>query len=187
MDASFHVDEQGLTHQIDMIDLPMPEDLEDDHDVGVRMAADDQISSWALRDRPFEFRSVYPLDETRPDDTSNPVWIRFREPLADPRRLHQYLLAYASDMGLVSTTMLPHRGVVRRSRIQMASLDHALWFHHDLRVDDWLMYIKETTTGSAARGFNRGSFYTQEGRLVASTMQEGLIRVRTANNDPVAH
>ncbi|XOV87564.1 MAG: acyl-CoA thiolesterase [Pseudomonadota bacterium] len=80
-------------------------------------------------------------------------------------------------MGLVSTSMLPHRQSVSRAKIQMASIDHALWLHRDLNVCEWLLYIKETTRSGAARGFNRGSFYTENGSLVASTMQEGLMRV----------
>ena len=178
MDASFQVAEQGLVHQIDMTPLVLPEELEDDMDVARRSPGIPQFSGWSTRERPFDIRSVYPADRPRPRNNSNPVWIRFRDNVSESPRQQRCLLAYASDMGLVSTAMLPHRGTVGRGSVQMASLDHALWFHCDVSLDDWLLYIKETTSGSASRGFNRGAFYTREGRLIASTMQEGLMRVR---------
>lgn len=179
MDASFQTAEQGLSHQVDMASMPMPEDLEDDREVAQRMDDGSQMSGWAKRERPFDFRSVYPADRERPEDNLNPVWIRFRQDLADkPQACHRFLLAYASDMGLVSTAMVPHRHSVRRDSVQMASLDHALWFHRDVVADDWIVYIKETTNANASRGFNRGAFYSKSGELVASSMQEGLMRVR---------
>lgn len=177
MDASFQSPEKGLEHQIDMDTFPSPDDLEDDMVTAGRLPADAPVSGWARRPRPFELKSVYPLDQERPQNQVNPIWIRFREEF-DDKRLNQFLLAYASDMGLVSTSMLPHHKNVGRNKLQMASLDHALWFHRDFDVTDWLIYIKETPTAGSARGFNRGSFYTRTGTLVASTMQEGLMRVR---------
>ena len=182
MDASFQVEEKGLEHQIDMTDIPDPDSLEDDMTVARRLPKSAPISGWARRPRPFEMRSVYPLDSDSRDDHQNPVWIRFRKELRSTQE-NQYALAYASDMGLVSTSMLPHRNSVPRHRLQMASLDHALWFHCTFDAADWLVYIKETTSADAARGFNRGSFYTRDGRLVCSTMQEGLMRVRPEPSD----
>lgn len=179
MDVSFHIDETGLTHQMDMPDLPMPESLEDDMQVAKRMSEQHSMPGWSTRERPFDLRSVYPIDQKRPDNNMNPVWLRFRRPLPNDIFLHQCLLAYASDMGLVSTSMLPHRKAVDRREVQMASLDHALWFHRDFAADDWILYIKETTTAAASRGYNRGAFYTRDGALIASTLQEGLMRVRS--------
>lgn len=183
MDASFQVREEGLSHQEDMPDFPEPESLEDDNVVSRRLAeeksGDKPISRWALRERAFDFRSVFLLDKPGPDEYSYPVWLRFREKLPDDHSLHQYLLAYASDMGFISTSILPHREVVKRDKIQMASLDHALWFHRDFRVDDWILYMKETVAGGGSRGYNRGAFYTRDGVLIASAMQEGLMRVRS--------
>jgi len=178
MDASFQVHEEGLTHQIDMMRLPSPEELHDDLEVARKSSGAEQFSGWSTRERPFDLRAVYPMDRPRPENNLNPVWLRFRTPLPESARLHCYLLAYASDMGLVSTSALPHRNSVRRNRIQMASLDHALWFHREFKVDDWLVYIKETANAAASRGFNRGAFYTRDGRLIASSMQEGLMRLR---------
>ena len=176
MDASFQVSEPGLAHQIDMPDLPLPEDLEDDMEVAKRMP-EGQSSFWSGRERPFEMRSVYPMDKPRPDNNLNPVWIKFRDPIDASPELQRYLLAYASDMGLVSTSMLPHHSAVSRQQVQMASLDHAVWYHQYMAANDWILYIKETTSAAASRGFNRGGFYMRDGTLIASTMQEGLMRV----------
>jgi acyl-CoA thioesterase-2 len=177
MDASFHRRESGLTHQMDMRDIPSPESLEDDSDVAKR--ANDPDQQWAMRERAFERRSIY--QQTRPDDdqTSSPMWIRYRQQVDPDPNLHRCLLAYASDMNLVSTAMLPHKGAFKPGKTQMASLDHAIWFHHDPDVNDWLVYMKETPQGGAGRGFTRGAFYTRDGKLVASAMQEGLMRVRS--------
>lgn len=178
MDASFQVQEEGLHHQIEMQSFAMPEELEDDMDVAKRSPDIQQFSGWSTRERPFDLRSVYPVDRPRPDNNLNPVWIRFRDDVSASPQLSRCLLAYASDMGLVSTAMLPHRKTVRRAAIQMASLDHALWFHQACNLDDWLLYVKETTSAASSRGFNRGAFYLRDGTLIASTMQEGLMRVR---------
>lgn len=182
MDASFQLHESGLTHQHDMPEMPMPESLEDDIKVAERMQTKQALPGWSTRERPFHVRSVYPLDKSRPDDNTNPVWLRFRRSVPDKRFLHQCLLVYASDMGLIGTSMLPHRHSVDRQRVQMASLDHALWFHQPFAADDWVLYIKQTTTAAAARGFNRGAFYTRDGTLIASALQEGLMREIHTNN-----
>ncbi|MFT4821259.1 MAG: acyl-CoA thioesterase-2 [Candidatus Azotimanducaceae bacterium] len=176
MDASFHRRELGLTHQIEMRDIPPPESLEDDSEVARRL--NDPNQQWAMRERAFERRSIF--QQTRPadDQISNPMWIRYRQPVDQDPILHRCLLAYASDMNLVSTAILPHRNVVKPGKTQIASLDHAVWFHHDPDINDWLIYMKETPQGGAGRGFTRGAFYTRDGELIASTMQEGLIRIR---------
>lgn len=178
MDVSFHLNEAGLSHQMDMPDMPDPESLEDDMQVAKRLSGQRSLPGWSTRERPFDLRSVYPLDQERPDNNMNPIWLRFRRPLTSDTSLHQCLLAYASDMGLVGTSMLPHRKSVDRQEVQMASLDHALWFHQSFKADDWILYIKETPAAAASRGYNRGVFYTRDGTLIASTQQEGLMRVR---------
>jgi acyl-CoA thioesterase II len=181
MDASFHIQEPGLAHQIDMQDLPEPESLVDDRDIATK--PNDPNPQWTQRERPFEVRSVFQQGRPAEDDTSQPIWIRYQATVPDVQSLHRYLLTYASDMSLVSTAVLPHRHEVQQNQLQVASLDHALWFHHDVDVNDWLVYIKETTQAGAGRGFNRGAFYTRAGKLVASALQEGVIRVRTPRDD----
>lgn len=175
MDASFQVLESGLEHQIAAPDLPAPEDLRDDV---VVMKERGVTHPWALRDRPFECRSIAQLDDAEKNRHDNPVWIKFRETAPKPASEQQQLLAYASDMGFVGTSFLPHQKEENRDHLQMASLDHALWFHTDPDLSDWQLFYRECTNTEAARGFIRGEFYDRQGRLVASAMQEGLIRVR---------
>ena len=179
MDVSFQIDEPGLSHEIAMPNVPRPDALEDDVTRARREAkTNPQISPWAQRPRPFETRSVFPQDQPRAarEQFWNPVWVRFRAPLPDDGALRYCLLAYASDMGMVSTAILPHSDTVPRTEIQMASLDHALWIHRDFRIDDWLLIVKRTSSASGARGMNHAEFFDLDGRLVASASQEGLMR-----------
>ncbi len=181
MDVSFQTREPGLTHQIDMTELPPPESLIDDRSLA--SDANDPNPQWTQRERPFEICSVYQQDRPADDSRTQPIWIRYQTPVPAEQNLHRYLLTYASDMSLVSTAVLPHRFEVKQSQLQVASLDHALWFHHDIDVNDWLVYIKDTTQAGSGRGFNRGAFYSRTGKLVASAMQEGVIRVRIPSLD----
>ena len=163
MDASFQVEESGLEHAFPMPDVKPPRD-EDIPD--------------ALRYRPFiSFQLDYKqMLEERPQPPHKSIWLRADGPVPDDPVLHTALLAYESDSALLSTSRLPHRGSYRRDRMQMASLDHAMWFHAPFRADEWLLYSMESPNASAARGYNRGSIFTADGRLVASCMQEGLMR-----------
>ena len=180
MDASFQVHESGLHHQIDLEkDWPLPETITDDHVAAVRKWGK-QAGKW-MRERPFEVRSV----EDGADNAAA-SWIRFKERLDDAGAMHQLLLSYASDMSLISTAMIPHRRTMKpgKGSLQMASLDHALWFHRPFNVSDWLLYTRETPAAAGARGFTRGAFYSRQGELVASVMQEGLIRYRASSAAP---
>jgi len=180
MDASFQIAEPGLSHEIAMPNVPRPDALEDDVTRARREAkTNPQISSWAQHPRPFETRSVFPQDQPRAarEQFWNPVWVRFRAGVPDnDAALRFCLLAYASDMGMVSTATLPHVDTVPRTDIQMATLDHALWIHRDFRIDDWLLIVKRTSSASGARGMNHAEFFDLDGRLVASASQEGLMR-----------
>ena len=166
MDGSFQIDEPGMSHEIAMPNVPRPDALEDDVTRARREArTNPQISVWAQRPRPFEMRSIFPQDQPRAprEQFWNPVWVRFRAPLpAHDAALKFCLLAYADT--------------VPRTDIQMASLDHALWFHRDFRIDDWLLIVKRTSSASGARGMNHAEFFDLDGRLVASASQEGLMR-----------
>jgi acyl-CoA thioesterase-2 len=178
--VSFQVEEEGLEHQIPQAEWPDPETLEDDVQMARRHAdTDPNVMPWTVRERPFEVRSVYPVGTPQPDEAVKPAWYRSRSPLDDDPVLHRCLLAYVSDMGLMSTSLVPHMAETPRSRIVGASLDHALWFHRSLRVDDWFLYDRDSPNAAGSRGFNRGTFYDRAGRLVASAAQESLIRVRT--------
>lgn len=179
--ASFQVAEQGFEHQFDPPDVPGPEALLDEHTLRLReidkMPA--EAREWALRPRPIEIRPVKPrsyFDRSKDEPFDN-IWIRATGPLPDDIATQQAMLAYASDMSLLDTALLPH-GVDWHAGMQMASLDHAMWFHHPFRLDDWLLYAQDSPSASGARGFNRGAVYTRNGKLVASVVQEGLMRAR---------
>jgi acyl-CoA thioesterase-2 len=182
--ASFQKEESGFEHQAQMPVVPAPQDLEDDQQVLLRdpdLRPD--IRQWVARERPFETRSVLGRGpfansgDRAPRAPVDHIWLKTRGPAPDRPDIHRALLAYISDMSLLDTALLPH-GKSIFSDLQITSLDHAMWFHRPFRVDDWLLYVQDSPSASAARGFNRGAFYTRDGTLVASVAQEGLIRSR---------
>ncbi len=182
MSASFQVPEKGLEHQFDMPKVPDPDSLIDEGHEARKQWMDkmpEDQKNWMNRPRPIEMRPVI-LDNwmnRAPRAPLDNVWIRATGPVPDDVIVQQSVLAYASDMSLLDTALLPH-GRSWHSPMQLASLDHAMWFHHPFKMDDWLLYAQDSPSSSGARGFNRGSVFTREGKLVASVMQEGLIRVR---------
>lgn len=191
--ASFQSPEKGLEHQAEMPDVPGPEGLQDVTDVepAVLAKVPEKMRRYLTEKRPFEVRPVRPISFEKPErlPPEKQVWIRAVDKLPDEYSLHQNLLAYVSDYELLGTSTLPHGLPFGRGMVQMASLDHALWFHRDVRIDDWLLYSFDSPNASGARGFARGQFFTEGGVLVASAAQEGLVRVldqpRTANlSDP---
>jgi acyl-CoA thioesterase-2 len=148
-------------------------------------ALGERIPDWlrkrAEAERPIELRLVNPPDDMlnpSPQHPSQMVWMRAAGKLPDEPALHAYLLAYASDFGFITTSLLPHGVTVITPGMQVASLDHHMWFHQPFRVDEWLLYVMDSPMSHGARGLARGSIYTQDGRLVVSTAQEGLIRRR---------
>ncbi len=179
--ASFQVRQAGLEHEAAMPDVPGPDGLED----VTRMARGSlekipmMMRRFLTSARPFEFRPVEPVDFDNPEPRApvKHVWIRAVDELPDDLALHQNLLAYVSDYELLGAATLPHGLSFSRGNVIMASLDHALWFHRDVRVDEWLLYAMDSPNASGARGFARGQLFSQAGSLVASTSQEGLIRV----------
>jgi len=190
--ASFQEPEPGLDHQAEMPDVPGPDGLKDLSE----LAADhldkipQKLRHYMTGKRPFDFRPVeaIALGDPKPMEPKRHVWIRAVDKLPDDHALHQNLLAYVSDFELVGTSTLPHGLPYGRGRIILASLDHALWFHRNVKIDDWMLYAMESPNASGARGYARGQLFTQDGKLVASTTQEGLIRVvdepRANRSDP---
>lgn len=177
--ASFHVKEDGFTHQAPMPDVPAPEDLMPDGDY-LRQLGDVLLPSaleHMTRPRPIEFRTLRPTPFNTPR-SQQWAWFRAAAPLADDPALHRAVLAYTSDMMLLNTSTLPHGMSWMTHPMQQASLDHALWLHEDFRADDWLLYATESPWAGHARGFNRGQIFSRDGRLVASVAQEGLIRLK---------
>ncbi|MDP6376158.1 MAG: acyl-CoA thioesterase II [Pseudomonadales bacterium] len=184
MSISFQVDEDGLTHQIDMPTAPAPGALPDEAEVRERHYAELQDPPrWDMsgndRNRPIEIHPVDPVNIFLPQihAPEQMCWMRSRERLPDDRRLHQCVLAYLSDWSLIDTSMMPHAVSFTQTAMQVASLDHAMWFHHPFRADEWLLYVQDSPAASGGRGLNRGLIYNEAGLLVASAAQEGLIRV----------
>jgi acyl-CoA thioesterase-2 len=184
MSASFHKQEPGLDHQEPMPDVPKPEDLPSERELSDRMIAQvpGSIRSYWERERPIELR---PVDVSRyfsrePRKPEQYVWMRATGPLPDNFPLHQCVLAYASDFSLLDTALIAHGKLMFDPDIQLASLDHALWFHRPFRADEWLLYAQDSPNTHGARGFCRGSIFTREGVLIASTAQEGLTRQRAS-------
>jgi acyl-CoA thioesterase II len=184
MAASFQAEEAGFDHQIEMPDVPAPEDLKDTTapllELAQRMPEklSERVRRFLNTPRPFEFRAVQEINylEPRKAPPVRQVWFRAVGRLPDEQMLHRCLLAYVSDFYLLDTSTLPHGTVFFSAKLIMASIDHAMWFHRPLRVDDWLLYALDSPSASGARGFARASVFARDGRLVASTAQEGLIR-----------
>ena len=182
--ASFQPLETGFDHQSQMPVVPEPESLEDDQQVLLRNPElKPEMREWVARERPFETRSVLgrgPFGASGDRPARAPIdhiWLKTRGPLPDGADIHRALLAFVSDMSLLDTALLPH-GMSIFSNVQVASLDHVLWFHRPFRADEWLLYVQDSPSASGARGFSRGAVYSRDGRLVASVAQEGLIRPR---------
>jgi len=179
--ASFQQEETGGEHQLTMPEVPKPEDIEPSPTVPADVLAKlpIKVQRWLSRMGPFEFRHVYPRDELNPPKRPpfQQVWFRLGERVGDAPELHRALLAYASDFHLLGTATFPHGISYYQPNVQMASLDHALWFHRPFRADEWLLYSIDSPTAQGARGLARGLIYDRDGKLVASTAQEGLIRV----------
>ena len=183
MSVSFQKQEPGLDHQSAMPKVPLPEDLPSEKDLVQKFVADlpDDIRNYWQRERPIEMRAV---DVSRYFDRGKhapeqAIWMRASGKLPDAFPLHQCVLAYASDFTLLDTALIAHGKLMFDRDMQMASLDHALWFHRPFRADDWLLYVQESPSGQGGRGFCRGLVYTRDGMLVASVSQEGLIRRRS--------
>lgn len=181
MIASFHGDEPGLAHQATLPEVPGPEELSTDLEL-LRRQADrmpERLREKFLCDKPIEMRPVAYVDPFKPErrEPLKHVWFRADGAMPDDPRVHRYVLAYASDFNLIGTALLPHAVSFFQPNVQGASLDHALWFHRDLKVNDWLLYSIDSPWAGNARGLARGNIFTRDGRLVASVAQEGLLRV----------
>jgi acyl-CoA thioesterase-2 len=162
--------------------VPDPDDLPSEQNLRERFVAQlpPNIRSYWERERPIEMRPV-DIERYLKRETATPVqyvWMRANGPLPDDLKLHQCVLAYASDFTLLDTALIAHGKLLFDKDIQLASLDHALWLHRPFRADDWLLYAQDSPSAHGARAFCRGSIYTREGVLVASVAQEGLVRKR---------
>jgi len=182
MSVSFHADEEGLDHQVKMPSVPKPDALPDDAEIKQKILPQlpEPVRKYYERERPIELRPVEfgRYLGQKSDDGHFNVWIRTTGRLPDDPPIHRCVLAYASDLTLLDTALLPHQRSVFDRNIMAASLDHALWFHRPFRADEWLLYAQDSPNLHGARGFARGLIYSADGTLVASVAQEGLLRER---------
>lgn len=178
--ASFHAGELGFEHQSSMPEVSGPDGLS--RSIDIHRSIIDKVPEKMRRllshEPPFEFRPVEPPKWIEPGQRPprKHIWMKAWSKLPDNSELHQNLLTYVSDYELLGTAVMPHELNFTDKTVQMASLDHALWFHRPFRVDEWLLYALDSPSASGGRGLTRGEFYNQAGQLVASTAQEGVIR-----------
>jgi acyl-CoA thioesterase-2 len=181
MTVSFQAHEEGIEHQADMPKVPSPDELPEMREVGPDVLAKipEKMRRYLTHERPFEVRPVEPMAILNPQRTkpARHFWVRAIDALPDRPDLHRNLLAYLSDYQLVATATLPHGIRFELGNVQLASLDHAMWFHRPFRLDEWLLYAMESPNASGARGLALGRFFTRAGALVASTAQEGVVRI----------
>ena len=182
LSVSFHIAETGVAHQEPMPMVPPAESLVTELDLINRMASriPESLRPVLTQERPIDFRMVAPVDpfDPQPRQPVRHMWFRAYGTLPDDPMLHQAVLAYASDHGLLGTALLSHGLSIWSPGMQLASLDHSLWMHRPFRVDEWLLYSMDSPVSAGARGFVRGSIYKADGTLVASVAQEGLMRMR---------
>ncbi|MEQ8295165.1 MAG: acyl-CoA thioesterase II [Nitratireductor sp.] len=183
LEASFQLTEPGLDHQFPMpLDVPPPEELETQRELLEHMDnVPDTIRRFWARERPLEIKPVN-LEHYTSRDKLPPrqnIWLRTTGPVPDQWPLRAAVLAYLSDMTLLDTSTFAHGRAVFDPDLQVASLDHAMWFHREHPLDDWLLYTQDSPSASGARGFTRGAIYGRDGVLIASVAQEGLIRLRS--------
>ena len=180
--ASFQLDQDGYEHQMQMPRVSKPEDLPSWKGMAKQLgdALPANLKKFLDIERPIEFRPVEfinPLAKEKYDPVRH-VWMKARGEMPEDRRLHDLVLAYATDYNLLTTALLPHGLAADFRSLTLASLDHAMWFHRPIRIDDWLLYALDSPSASGARGFTRGKVFTPDGELVASVTQEGLMRPR---------
>jgi acyl-CoA thioesterase II len=182
LSASFQMAEDGFDHQSPAPQVTGPEGITPERELVMQIAdrIPEPIRSKLLCKKPIEIRPLDPINPFAPEkrDPQRFVWFKAIDKLPDDPVVHQYLLAYASDFSLVVTSLYPHGQSFWGPTMQVASLDHAIWFHRNFRMDDWLLYAMESPNAFGSRGLNNGRIYTREGKLVASVAQEGLIRFR---------
>jgi len=182
LQASFQVSEEGFEHHDPMPEVPAPETRPTEQELLREDLASlpAVLHDRALAPRPFEMRPIEWMNPMRPTVAAprRSMWLRTDGRLPDDEAVHRCMLAYASDHAFVTTSLLPHGVTWLTSGMQVASLDHVMWFHQPFRADEWMLHVMDSPKAHGARGLVRGRVYTQDGRLVATTAQEGLIRRR---------
>lgn len=183
MAASFQIDEAGLSHQVEMPQVPPPQECLTRAQLAekYRDSMPEEMFQHASRPFAIDLRPAEPENlmapEVRPPHRM--VWMKLNDSLPADYPWHRHMLAYASDMTLLETSLRPHEVSMFTPNLQMASLDHSMWFHRPFRMDEWLLYVQDSPSSSGARGFSRGNIFRENGELVVSVAQEGLIRLRS--------
>lgn len=178
--ASYQAEETGLSHQSTMPDVPPPESLISEQALVQSIA--EHLPKAAVetfgRERPIEVRPVTVVNPLapKPEAPKQYLWIKANGEMPDDPRIHQYVLAYASDWGFLVTALQPHGVTLMTPKMKVATIDHSMWYHRPFRMDEWLLYAIDSPSASGARGLVRGEIYNQKGELVASAVQEGLMR-----------
>ncbi|MES1191221.1 MAG: acyl-CoA thioesterase II [Steroidobacter sp.] len=181
MSASFQTVQGGLDHQSKMPHVAGPEALRDIRDiVAAAPAIPAELKRWFQVQLPIEFRPINPdrLMSADPADPLTEFWFKAIDKLPGDEKLHRSVLAYASDFYLLRTATQPHGIAFPSAKLRLATIDHAMWFHRPLRVDEWLLYVIDSPSASGSRGLSRGSIFDRNGHLVASVAQEGMVRVK---------
>ncbi|GAA6204958.1 MULTISPECIES: acyl-CoA thioesterase II [Thalassotalea] len=182
MTASFQLEEKGFDHQNEMPDVVGPDELPSftDFIFDNQQYIPENVRGKFLSEKPIELKPVEQYNWIKPEK-SEPIchmWIKANGQLPDDPRIHKYMLAYTSDFHFLPTALFSHGVSHWQPNFQIATIDHAMWFHRPFRFDDWLLYVMESPTSVGGRGLVRGQIYNQAGDLVATTMQEGVIRQR---------
>ena len=181
MTCSFQEPEEGFNHQAIMPQVPGPEGLLNQQELALTMRdkVPPSILEKFMADAPIEMRLVNPLHPFAPKETEpyRYVWMRANGPMPNDAHIHEYLLAYASDFNFLVTAAQPHGVSFLSPGVRMATIDHAMWFHRPINMGEWLLYSIDSPNASGGRGYVRGQFFNQQGELVASSTQEGLIRM----------
>lgn len=178
--ASYHGEAPGFEHQNPMPDIAGPENFASESKLAEQIAdfLPEQIKAIFCGEKPIEVRPVTVINPLKPEKTEakQHLWIKANGSIPDNQLIHQYLLAYASDWGFITTAMHPHGVTILTPKLQVATIDHSMWFHRPFKMDEWLLYAIESPTASNTRGLVRGEIFNQQGQLVASAVQEGIIR-----------
>lgn len=190
MTASFKAPEKGFEHQDEMPEVPAPEDLISEQEMALLHSdiLPAHIREKLIAEKPIEMRPVTLINPVEPEiePAKRLVWFKANGRMPDDLRVHRYLLAYASDFNFLPTALQPHGVSFFTEGMQVVTIDHSMWFHHDFRLDDWLLYSVISSVASDGRGLVKGQFFTRDGKLVATSVQEGLIRLRRKPKPAVA-
>lgn len=182
MTASFQEPVAGFEHQAAMPEVTGPEGLtpESERIKALAQYLPRSVKEKWLSDKPIEMRQVNYVNPMQPEkaEPMRHIWLKANGALPDDPRIHKYLLAYASDFNFLPTALMPHGHSFWEPQLQVATIDHSMWFHQDFRFDDWILFAIESPRAIAGRGLVQGRFYTQNGTHIATAMQEGIIRAR---------